>query len=284
MTAIPINDRDSITDAAVRWNLAWSNTPDLEFLVNELPPEQRWTSPLDYDGPWHKIVHIHTCPACAGTRIVQPRHRGVHAREGQECDLCSDGTGIAGNFYIRRVEPCVAFLFESSHGGGALGRTLTTTEGERVRTNGGWSSNAAKINQLRTLDDRYKAILPHPLVEAVYVRGDWADTGMAGLAWDLPFAEKVVAEFLPGVELVCVDMGTDLMASTDQAAVVTAGIQSAERGALYLPYPVGVLDRIQNHDPDLTPRGKPVEESKLYQTTSEEVRRQAARSTRAWSR
>lgn len=275
-----------VIDAAVRWNLRWANLPDLEFLL-EADPNDKWASPIPRDLPRHAFAVDGECRPCRVQQSWKERaERGepthYHSTTGPDpdCERCS-GTRVEryGTFYIVRQAPCIRFVFENAfNGGGALGGRFAIVGGGWVQTNGGWSSNGGAVNKLRQTDERFAELLPEPIVEATYTRGDWDQLGMAGLCWDLSFCQEQVEKYLPGVELVGQEGPSDMMASSDQSAIIVAGtdeLREDERGEFFIPYPVNVHERIVSGE--LTRSGKPQEDSDLYRATSEELKRAQAR-------
>jgi len=219
----------------VTWNLQYSNLPHLNVLLKEPPPKP------DPPAWWHRL----------------------------EMDK--------GTYFLCRLEPTVRFLFEAPTGGGASGRTVLLGDGSEYRTNGGWSSNEGRINQLRANDERFAEALPYDVVNMTYY-GEYAKPGtyndgwglgMAGLTFDLPWAEKQVAKHLPGVELLDVtnrqaDNKGDDMASAEQAIIFGSS------GYSYIPVPI-------EREGTTRESVKPVPDSELFLRTAMEWERNAAR-------
>lgn len=210
----------------VSWYTGYSNLPELQMLLKEPPPRP------DPPAWWHSI------------RVDK------------------------GTYYVCRLIPTVRFLFESDSGGGALGRTLLLADGSEHKTNGGWSSNEGAINRYRALDERFAEILPYDVVDITYY-GEYARAGtyndgwglgMAGLCFDLPWAQEQVAKHLPGVELYDLTDRNPQNKTEDQASAEQGAIFGAH-GYSYIPVPI---------DRDGTTREsiKPDPDSELFQRTA----------------
>ena len=186
----------------VGWGIGWANLPDLHMLLDEEPQRPE---------VWRKI------PVNGGT------------------------------YFIARQEPVVRFLFESERGGGALGRGLLLEDGSGYKTNGGWSSSEGQVNRLRALDERFADYLPYDVVGITYYAPPYARTGtynegwglgMAGVCFDLPWAQEMITKHLPGVELVDTtnrdaDGREENEASGEQSMVIGDSV-----GYGYVPAPI----------------------------------------------
>lgn len=167
-----------------------------------------------------------------------------------------------GRYFVSVEEaPCVRFMFESNRGGGALGGVKKLAGGGAVRTNGGWSSSAPRINQLRQTDERFASLLPEDLVDASVVFPSWANVGLWGPAWYLSHAVEVVESHLPGVKLYLRLSPTDDAANAVQVAVIGGRAE----GALWVPWPEG------------REGSKPSPDEPLYEATASEAKRALAR-------
>lgn len=196
-------DEIKVLGMRVGWHIGWTNLPDLHMLLEKPLPKAE--------------------------------HRRLIAVQG-------------GNYLLCRQAPVVRYTFESEYGGGALGIETTLEDGTIYKTNGGWSSNAGQINRLRALDPRFADYLPYDVIE-ITVYGEYAregtynngwGLGLAGAAFDLPWAEKKIREHLPGLKLLDLNDRrpgrNENQASAEQAAII--GVSSSAYG--YIPVPAGL--------------------------------------------
>lgn len=193
-----------VLEMRVGWMIGWGNMPSLHALIDDPPPK-------DLDRTYRLF----------------PQNRGM--------------------FLISRVEPDVRFTWEDTeYGGGACGGKFAIEHGGFYQSNGGWSSNVGRINQLRTEQEPVAEYLPFPLVDiTIYgdYRGQYNDgwgMGMAGHSFDLPWVEKQIEEFLPGVDLLDVNDYSKPAddASSDQSMIISGGVS----GYGFLPVPAGLTE------------------------------------------
>lgn len=228
-----------VLDMKVSWYIGYSNLPQLDMLLKDPPPRP------DPPAWWHKL----------------PMENG--------------------NYYVCRLIPTVRFLFEAKTGGGALGRELMLEDGSMYRPNGGWSSSEGQINRLRALDDRFAEILPYDVVDITYY-GEYArpgtyndgwGLGMAGLCFDLPWAQEQVAKHLPGIELYDVTDRDPENKGEDQA--------SAEQGAIFGAHGYGYIPVPIEREGTTRESIKPGIDSELFQRTAMPSDRQRAAQMKA---
>lgn len=130
-----------------------------------------------------------------------------------------------GNFLVHRDKPVVRYIFESQHGGGALGGLRILEDGTEYKSNGGWSSNPGALNGHRA---EFGGYLPHDVCGVTYYgeyarKGTYNDgwgLGIAGCAFDVPWLQAWMAIKLPGVELLPTGDTDENQASADQALIV----------------------------------------------------------------
>lgn len=217
-----------VLEMKVAWYIGYTNLPGLHMLLKDPPPK------ADPPAWWHAI------PVEGGT------------------------------YYICRLEPTVRFLFESDRGGGALGREVLLGDGSTHKTNGGWSSSEGQVNRRRALDERFAEVLPHDVVDITYY-GEYArpgtynygwGMGMAGLCFDLPWAQEQVAKHLPGVELYDLTDRNPESKNEDQASAEQGAIFGAS-GYSYIPVPI-------ERDGTTKESIKPAVDSELFKRTAME--------------